>query len=166
MITSKDLSIAVAKTSASSLLEKLRPYTCLLSRHWWNVGVAWLYLRPFKMAQFMTTWNSLIKKLQDSIRIWIGLILEYAKQNIYVCIIMIYLMILKFPSNNSESIVEKMMVNVNLWQSMRWSWGNPFFVEIIVYHNRSSSRGNALLRAFVTKMEKFYWYQLKIGYVL
>jgi hypothetical protein len=31
--TSKDLSIAVAKTSASSLLEKLRPYTCLLSLH-------------------------------------------------------------------------------------------------------------------------------------
>ena len=77
MITSKDLSIAVAKTSASSLLEKLRPYTCLLSRHWWNVGVAWLYLRPFKMAQFMTTWNAIIKWLQDLIRIWI--IFEYVK---------------------------------------------------------------------------------------
>ena len=85
---------------------------------------------------------------------------------IYFCTIIIYLMILKFPSNNSESIVEKMMVNVNLWQSMRWSWRHPFFVEIIVYHNRSSSRGNALLRAFVTKMEKFCWYQLIVGYVI
>ena len=32
-ITSKDLSMAVAKTSASSLLEKFSPYTCLLSLH-------------------------------------------------------------------------------------------------------------------------------------
>ena len=105
-ITSKALIMALAKTSASSLLLKFRPYTCLLSRHynyinneflvlyieinnltyshtckfffihgkhkqiifrthvfwvqciytWWKVGVAWLYFRPFSMAQLITTW--------------------------------------------------------------------------------------------------------------
>ena len=53
--TSRAANIAWAKPSASSLLPKLRPYTCRLSRHWWNVAVAWLYLRPFTIAQFITT---------------------------------------------------------------------------------------------------------------
>lgn len=52
---SKARNMAVAKASASSLLLKFSPNTCLLSLHWWNVGVAWLYFKPFRMAQFITT---------------------------------------------------------------------------------------------------------------
>jgi len=38
--TSRAYTIARAKESASSLLLKFKPYTCLLSLHWWNVVVA------------------------------------------------------------------------------------------------------------------------------
>ena len=54
---SKAVIMAWEKFSASSRLAKLRPYTWRLSRHWWKVGVAWLYFNPFRMAQFITTWN-------------------------------------------------------------------------------------------------------------
>ena len=54
---SKAVIMAWEKFSASSRLAKLRPYTWRLSRHWWKVGVAWLYFSPFRMAQFITTWN-------------------------------------------------------------------------------------------------------------
>lgn len=47
----------VANCAASSLLPKLRPQTWRASRHWWKLGVAWLYLRPRMMAQLMTTWQ-------------------------------------------------------------------------------------------------------------
>ena len=95
LLTSKALIIAVAKTSASSLLEKLSPYTCLLSLHWWKVGVAWLYFNPFNIAQFMTTWKKNIVWLVGSL-------------------ILFYLMVLQLSSNHSEGAVYKMMINVNL----------------------------------------------------
>lgn len=44
-----------ANCAASSLLPKLRPQTWRASRHWWKLGVAWLYLIPRTMAQLMTT---------------------------------------------------------------------------------------------------------------
>lgn len=48
--------MAAANCAASSLLPKLRPQTWRASRHWWKLGVAWLYLIPRTMAQLMTTW--------------------------------------------------------------------------------------------------------------
>lgn len=42
-------SMALEKVVASSLLAKFNPYTWRASRHWWKVGVAWLYFRPFTM---------------------------------------------------------------------------------------------------------------------
>lgn len=47
--------MAAANCAASSLLPKLRPQTWRASRHWWKLGVAWLYLIPRTMAQLMTT---------------------------------------------------------------------------------------------------------------
>ena len=95
LLTSKALIIAVAKTSASSLLEKLSPYTCLLSLHWWKVGVAWLYFKPFNIAQFMTTWK---------------------KNNVWLVgrDLCLYLMVLQLSSHHSEGVVYKMMINMNL----------------------------------------------------
>ena len=49
--------IPFAKSVASSLLPKLSPHTCRLSRHWWKLGVAWLYFSPFTIGQFITTWG-------------------------------------------------------------------------------------------------------------
>ena len=95
LLTSKALIIAVAKTSASSLLEKLSPYTCLLSLHWWKVGVAWLYFKPFNIAQFMTTWKKNI--------VWLV--------GRDLCL---YLMVLQLSSHHSEGVVYKMMINMNL----------------------------------------------------
>ena len=48
-------SMASAKWSASDRPAKLSPKTCRLSRHWWKVGVAWLYFRPLWMGQLITT---------------------------------------------------------------------------------------------------------------
>lgn len=45
----------LAKRAASSLLPKFSPHTCRASRHWWKLGVAWLYLSPLPIGQFMTT---------------------------------------------------------------------------------------------------------------
>ena len=54
---SKASSTASLNCSASSLLWKFRPYTCLWSRHWWNVGVAALYFILRIIEQFITTYN-------------------------------------------------------------------------------------------------------------
>jgi len=51
--------MACAKLSASSLLVKLSPYTWRLSRHWWNVGVAWLYFSDLNIEQLTTTWSEM-----------------------------------------------------------------------------------------------------------
>ena len=53
--SSKAPSIAPLNCSASSLLWKLRPYTCLWSLHWWNVGVAALYFMFRMIEQLITT---------------------------------------------------------------------------------------------------------------
>lgn len=54
---SRALAMPLANCVASSLLPKLRPQTWRASRHWWKLGVAWLYLTPRTMAQLMTTWQ-------------------------------------------------------------------------------------------------------------
>ena len=65
-----------------------------------------------------------------------------------------YLMILKLPPNNPKCVVEKMVVNVNLRQPMGRSWGNPFFVQVIIDHDWGTCRSNALFRTFVTAKKK------------
>lgn len=45
----------MAKAAASSLVLKLSPQTWRASRHWWKLGVAWLYFSPFTMELLMTT---------------------------------------------------------------------------------------------------------------
>lgn len=53
--TSRAWAMPLAKRVASSLLPKLRPQTWRASRHWWKLGVAWLYLSPLPIGQFITT---------------------------------------------------------------------------------------------------------------
>ena len=53
--TSSAWAIPLAKRAASSLLPKLSPHTCRASRHWWKLGVASLYFRPFTIGQLITT---------------------------------------------------------------------------------------------------------------
>lgn len=53
--TSRAWAMPLANRAASSLLPKLSPHTCRASRHWWKLGVAWLYLRPLTIGQFITT---------------------------------------------------------------------------------------------------------------
>lgn len=55
--TSRAWAMPLANRAASSLLPKLSPHTCRASRHWWKLGVAWLYLRPLTIGQFITTWG-------------------------------------------------------------------------------------------------------------
>ena len=88
----------MANTSASSLLEKLRPYTCLLSLHWWKVGVAWLYFSPLRMAQLITTC-----KEQG---VW-------TKELLFLNPFF-YLMILPLSAHDSECAVDEVMINVDL----------------------------------------------------
>lgn len=49
--------IPAANCPASSLLLKFSPHTCRASRHWWKLGVAWLYFSPRTKGQLMTTYK-------------------------------------------------------------------------------------------------------------
>ena len=60
-------------------------------------------------------------------------------------------MVLEFSSNNSERIVKEMMIDMNFRQPVGGTWGYPFFIQVVVYHNRGSGRGYTLLRSFVTE---------------
>ena len=45
-------------------------------------------------------------------------------------------------------------VTTYLWESMRGSWGHPFLVDVVVNHDRSSRRSDALLWAFVAHLAR------------
>lgn len=68
--TSRACAMPLANRVASSLLPKLSPHTCRASRHWWKLGVAWLYLRPLTIGQFITTYGSKRTDDQYKGRFW------------------------------------------------------------------------------------------------
>ena len=61
-----------------------------------------------------------------------------------------YLMVLEFSSNNSEGIVYEMVIDMNFGQPVRSARRHPLLVQVVVDHDGSPRRGDALLRSFVT----------------
>lgn len=57
LTASKACTMELEKRAASSLFPKFSPHTCLWSRHWWKVGVAWLYFIPLIMGQLIMTYH-------------------------------------------------------------------------------------------------------------
>ena len=58
-----------------------------------------------------------------------------------------HLVILKFPSDNSERVIDGVMVNLDLWQALWWPAGDPFLVAVIVHHHRCTGRHDWVLTA-------------------
>lgn len=123
--------MALANWSASSLELKFSPYTCLLSLHWWNVGVAWLYFSPFKMAQFITTCKQMWNNPNQNVLVSINLIV-------------FYLIILQFSTNDTKRLLHCVLEDLDFWESRGRTRWNPLFVNIVVHHHTRPGTGYRL----------------------
>ena len=72
----------------------------------------------------------------------------------------VHLMVLKFPSNDTECYVRHVLVNVDFGQAGRGSARNPFLQVVVVDHNARPS-GRYTLFA-VTKDDKIIFSNLRI----
>ena len=61
-----------------------------------------------------------------------------------------YLVVLQFSSNDPEGVVDEVMVDVNLWESVRRPGRDPLLVGVVVDHHRRARRRDALLWPLVT----------------
>ena len=75
-----------------------------------------------------------------------------------------YLVVLQFTSNNSEGIVNEMVIDMNFGQPVGGARRHPFLVQVVVDHDRCPGRGNALLWSFIPEKEQkrkishFIWF--------
>jgi len=63
-----------------------------------------------------------------------------------------HLVVLEFPSDHSECVVDEVVVDVDLGEAMTRSSRDPFLVEVVVDHHRGTSCSYALLWALVTHL--------------
>jgi len=60
------------------------------------------------------------------------------------------LMVLKFSTYYSKCVVDEMVVNVDLGESMAGSCRDPLLVDVIIHHDRSPGSSDTLFWPFVT----------------
>jgi len=65
-----------------------------------------------------------------------------------------YLMILQFSPDDSERVVDEMVVDVNLGQAVGGARRDPLLVGVVVNHDRRARRRYALFRPFVTESKE------------
>ena len=70
-----------------------------------------------------------------------------------------YLVVLQLSPDNSEGIVDKMVIDMNFGQPVGGAGRHPLLVQVVVDHDRSPGRGDALLGSFVTARDKRESYQ-------
>ena len=63
-------------------------------------------------------------------------------------------MVLQFSSDDSECVVDEVMVDVNLRESVRRSGRDPLLVAVVVNHHRRARRRDALLWPLVTEKKR------------
>ena len=62
-------------------------------------------------------------------------------------------MVLELPSDDPEGGVDEVVVDVDLGESVRRPRRAPLLLLVVVDHDRSARRGDALLRPLVTARE-------------
>ena len=54
--------------------------------------------------------------------------------------------VLNFPTHHAESVVDRVMIDVDFGKSLRGSRRNPLFLLIVIKHDGSASGGDRVLR--------------------
>jgi len=70
------------------------------------------------------------------------------------------LMVLQLSADHSEGVVDYMMVDVNLAETVAGSCRDPLLVHVVVDHDAGARGGDALLRTLLTHDETGYFFLL------